>query len=84
MTEDKNPETKEKAENGRRTVTQSILWAAALIGSALLLKGAEQADEVMWLLFVLAFTSTLSGGGMACERRMWRKLIGKNNAAHDA
>ncbi len=77
MTEDKTQETEKKPESGRQRVTQSVLWAAALIGSALLLKGVEQADKVMWLLFVLGFTSTLSSGGMACEHRMWRKLNGK-------
>ncbi len=77
MTEDKNPDTEKKPATKHQKITQSILWAAALIGCSLLLKGAEQADKVMWLLFVLAFASTLSGGGLACEHRMWRKLIGK-------
>ncbi|MFC4349077.1 hypothetical protein ACFO5Q_14580 [Kordiimonas lipolytica] len=78
MTEDTKPDINQKNAGGRQKVTQAILWAAALIGSALLLKGTEQADKVMWLLIVLAATSTLTGGSLACERRMWRKLIGKS------
>jgi hypothetical protein len=31
----------------------SILWTAALIGSAILLRGTEQATDLFFLLFVL-------------------------------
>ncbi|WP_286830481.1 MULTISPECIES: hypothetical protein [Kordiimonas] len=79
MAEDNKMQTAQKRKKGRQEIVQAILWAAALIGSALILKGTEQADKVMWLLFVLAFTSTLSGGPAACERRMWRKWTGNES-----
>ncbi|WP_417459995.1 hypothetical protein [Kordiimonas sp.] len=40
-------------------ITQAILWAAALIGTALILKGSEQSQEVFMLLLVLAAVSTI-------------------------
>ncbi|SDD87482.1 hypothetical protein [Kordiimonas lacus] len=79
MTEDNKMETAQKRKKGRQEIVQAILWAVALIGSALILKGTEQADKVMWLLFVLAFSGTLSGGSPTCERRLWRKLTGKES-----
>lgn len=40
-------------------VTQAILWAAALIGTSLILRGSDQAKEVFMLLLVLATVSTI-------------------------
>lgn len=89
MTEDRKPMPEEipeempepsKHEGKGNKVGQALLWAAAMIGSALLLKGTDQADNVFWLLFVLAVAGTTMGPhSMACERRAWRKLMGKSD-----
>ena len=41
------------------TIGSSILWAAAMIASALILRGTEQAVEILFVLLVLSVASFL-------------------------
>ena len=41
------------------TIGNSILWAAAMIASSLILRGTEQAVEIFFVLLVLATASFL-------------------------
>lgn len=57
-------------------VFHALLWAAALIGSALLMKGGENADKMFILLLSLAAISTIAPKrALACERRLLQRLL---------
>jgi hypothetical protein len=40
-------------------ITNALLWAAAMIGSALILKGTEHSEKLLYLLLTLSTTSFL-------------------------
>ncbi len=48
--------------DSKKPVFQSLLWAAAMLGSAILLRGSEHKESVFLLMLVLATTSLLSNG----------------------
>lgn len=67
---------KDKTTQPTNHILNALLWAAALIGSALMLTGTEHADEVFFLLMVLAITSTLApANALSCELRHLRRLV---------
>jgi len=72
--------TDKKLRNTR--LTNALLWAAAFIGTALILKGTPYADKVFLLMLVLSTTSVLSfGGGSDAKeelRCVARRLKGKS------
>ncbi|MCB9135579.1 MAG: hypothetical protein H6636_09135 [Anaerolineales bacterium] len=41
-------------------IVQSLLWAAAIIGAAIILRGTEYAEKIYYLLFMLWFGAFLS------------------------
>ena len=63
--------------DSKKTVSQAILWAAAMIGTALLMKDSEQKESAFLLLLVLATTSMLAMGKAGDDLRcLKRKLSG--------
>lgn len=62
--------------DSKNTVFQSVLWAAAMIGTALLLRGSEHKESVFLLMLVLATTSLLSNGNIANEWRCLKARFG--------
>jgi hypothetical protein len=60
--------------DSKQSVFHAILWAAAMIGTALILRGSEQKESVFMLMLVLAATSLLSAGKVQDE---WRCLKAK-------
>ncbi len=68
--------TPNKTTPSTKPILNALLWAAALIGSALLLTGTEHTDDVFFLLMVLAITSTLApANALACELRHLRRML---------
>lgn len=59
MTQRYPEEIRMKENFNRLQIGNAILWAAAMIGTALVLRGNEAADNVFMLLFVLSMASTL-------------------------
>lgn len=60
--------------DSKKNVFHAILWAAAMIGGAILLRGSEHKESVFLLMLVLATTSVLANGSVANE---WRCLKAK-------
>lgn len=76
--------SRNKSTPSTKPILNALLWAAALIGSALLLTGTEHADTVFFLLMTLATISTLAttrtlgtSDALACELRVLRRLISR-------
>ncbi|WP_417449372.1 hypothetical protein [Kordiimonas sp.] len=61
--------------NSKQTVKQSILWAAAMIGTAILLRGNEASENVFLLLLVLATTSLLAQGAVKNELTCLKRMV---------
>jgi len=68
-------------------IQNSILWAAAILASALLLRGNPQGSEVIFFVLVpLSVMSVLSMNGMlssqsiACEFKKFKSLFSKSNS----
>ncbi|WP_020397974.1 hypothetical protein [Kordiimonas gwangyangensis] len=60
--------------DSKQTVFHAILWAAAMIGTAILLRGSENKESVFLMLLVLSSTSVLANGSV---RNEWRCLKAK-------
>lgn len=63
-------------------ITQSLLWAAAMIGAAILLRGTAYAEKIYYLLFTLWLGSFLSlqvsRESLQAEWRCIRKFFGSS------
>ena len=63
-------------------ITNALLWAAAMIGSSLLLKGTEHSTDMLYLLLTLStFSVILVSGGHGSIKSEWRciqKLFSRN------
>jgi ABC-type multidrug transport system fused ATPase/permease subunit len=68
-------------------ITQSILWAVAILASAIVLTDTEQAYQVVFLILTpLAVVSTLSLGAKSnkadrCVKRYFSKIFGSKAAS---
>lgn len=88
MTQKQNEE-KDIVENepntGRRQMMFSVVWAALIIASALVIKDNKAATIMLFLLVGgWAATAPYVGGFkkmMACERRAMRRFMGLNTTA---
>jgi hypothetical protein len=49
-------------------IIQALLWAAAILGSAILLKGSEQKENVFFLLLMVSTVSVLTLSGKRSKR----------------
>lgn len=72
--------------NSNKYIGTSVVWAAMMIASALVIKDQKDA-AVMLFLLIGGWAATVSQTGgfkqaMACERAMFRKLLGKDNSTH--
>ncbi|WP_262690133.1 hypothetical protein [Kordiimonas aestuarii] len=67
--------------DSKKTIIHAILWAAAMIGSAIIMRGSDRAEEIFLLMLVLASTSLLTQGKPQNELRcLWRKVTGAGRA----
>ena len=68
-------------------ITQSILWAAAILACAIILADTEQANQVLFLVLTpLAIVSTLSLGAKSnkaerCVRTYFSKIFGSKTTS---
>jgi hypothetical protein len=54
-------------------ITNALLWAAAMIGSSLILKGTEYSTDMLYLLLALStFSVILLPGGRETIHSEWR------------
>ena len=62
--------------DSKKTITPAILWAAAMIGTALLLRGTEHKESVFLLMLTLATMNVISNGNVRDEIRCLKAKFG--------
>ncbi|QOL25330.1 hypothetical protein LP316_13665 [Thalassotalea sp. LPB0316] len=77
-------EDKQQKSLSKMMIGNALIWASAMIGSALLIKGHDNSQSVLMLLIALWFASTYLFGDMKkaakAECAYFRKLLGFNKA----
>lgn len=62
--------------SSRKALIQPILWAAAIIGSAILLRGTEHAESMFLILLALASTSVIASGNARNDLHCLKAKLG--------